>query len=84
MQFKTTKYTMTFANPVVAGASALQMRETRKESIGRTSGEKERDRGMGERRTGGVQTRQDRGAGGRMAVRIYGRFITLPALPRLL
>ncbi|KYN13915.1 hypothetical protein ALC57_13989 [Trachymyrmex cornetzi] len=37
-----------------------------------------------ERRVGGVETRQDRGAGGRMAVRIYGRFITLPALPRLL
>lgn len=75
---------MTFANPVVAGASALQMRETRKESIGRTNREKEQDRRMGERRTGGVETWQDRGAGGRMAVRIYGRFITLPALPRLL
>lgn len=27
---------------------------------------------------------EDRRAGRRMAVRIYGRFITLPALPRLL
>ncbi|KAM0731951.1 hypothetical protein ACS0PU_001493 [Formica fusca] len=38
----------------------------------------------GGREERGVETRQDRGVGGRMAVRIYGRFITLPALPRLL
>ncbi|KYN02815.1 hypothetical protein ALC62_06393 [Cyphomyrmex costatus] len=56
--------------------------EARKESVGRTK-RRERD-SRGWERVGGVETRQDRGAGGRMAVRIYGRFITLPALPRLL
>lgn len=40
----------------------------------------------GKKREGSrVESWQDReGVGGRMAVRIYGRFITLPALPRLL
>lgn len=41
-------------------------------------------RRMGKRRADVAETWQDRGVGGRMAVRIYGRFITLPALPRLL
>ncbi|EGI64368.1 hypothetical protein ALC60_06518 [Trachymyrmex zeteki] len=58
--------------------------EARKESVGRTNGGSEIAEDGRERRVGGVETRQDRGAGGRMAVRIYGRFITLPALPRLL
>lgn len=74
---------MTFANSVVAGASTLQMRKARGESIGRTSSG-ESEIGGREESERSRETWQDRGAGGRMAVRIYGRFITLPALPRLL
>lgn len=50
-------------------------REREKDGVrGRQDGKEE----TAERRAGKIE-----GLGGRMAVRIYGRFITLPALPRL-
>ncbi|EZA52185.1 hypothetical protein X777_08698 [Ooceraea biroi] len=86
MQLGATRYAVTFVNLVVAGAFRLQTREVKKEKekTYRQNEWRKRGRSKRERRVGGVETWQDRGAGGRMAVRIYGRFITLPALPRLL
>lgn len=90
-QFKATKYThgdlcqfgYCRCIHVVANLARGEARETERESChigaGRRAGKGKRNEGVG-----GVETWQDRGAGGRMAVRIYGRFITLPALPRLL